>query len=295
MTRQRYRITGMHCQSCVNKVRIALSPFAPQVQVTLQPPEVQLIGTATALSLSQLNLALQQAGQYQLMPNQEEISSADNGDLALSPTKLNRGEALLAGLSKFDDDFIGALSNDAASANPTKARQQSTSAKASDGDTRSWLATYRPLLIVFGYIVLTTSLSQLNQATWSWMLWMQHFMAMFFLVFSFFKMLDIASFANSYAMYDLLAMRVKSYGYVYPFIELGLGLAYLTGWQMHAVNWLTLVVMGFSSLGVIRSVLNKQKIRCACLGAVFNLPMSFITIVEDLLMVAMAAAMLIWI
>ncbi len=238
MTIQRYRITGMHCQSCVNKVRIALSPFAPQVQVTLQPPEVRLMGAPTALSLSQLNLALQQAGQYQLMP-----------------------------------------SNDAPS----------------DGATRSWLATYRPLLIVFGYIVLTTSLSQINQANFDGMLWMQHFMAMFFLVFSFFKMLDIASFANSYAMYDLLAMRVKSYGYVYPFIELGLGLAYLTGWQMHAVNWLTLVVMGFSSLGVIRSVLNKQKIRCACLGAVFNLPMSFITIVEDLLMVAMAAAMLIWI
>jgi hypothetical protein len=55
----------------------------------------------------------------------------------------------------------------------------------------------------------------------------------------------------------------------------------------------TIIVMGFSSLGVVRAVMNKQKIRCACLGAVFNLPMSTITIIEDLLMVAMAAWMLV--
>ena len=117
-------------------------------------------------------------------------------------------------------------------------------------------------------------------------------MAMFFLVFSFFKLLDIGAFANSYAMYDLLAMRFKPYGYVYPFIELALGLAYLTGVNLTITNLVTFVVMGFSSLGVIQSVLRKQKIRCACLGAVFNLPMSSVTIVEDLLMVVMAAWML---
>jgi hypothetical protein len=50
--------------------------------------------------------------------------------------------------------------------------------------------------------------------------------------------------------------------------------------------------MGFSSIGVIQSVLDKRKIRCACLGAVFNLPMSTVTIIENLLMVVMAAFML---
>lgn len=51
--------------------------------------------------------------------------------------------------------------------------------------------------------------------------------------------------------------------------------------------------MGFSSIGVIQSVLNKKTIQCACLGAVFNLPMSTVTIVEDLLMVVMAGIMLV--
>jgi hypothetical protein len=50
--------------------------------------------------------------------------------------------------------------------------------------------------------------------------------------------------------------------------------------------------MGFSSIGVIQSVLNKKKIQCACLGAVFNLPMSTVTIIEDLLMVSMAVYMI---
>jgi hypothetical protein len=90
----------------------------------------------------------------------------------------------------------------------------------------------------------------------------------------------------------VLAKRAPVYGYIYPFIELALGLAFLTGWNPTFTNWATLIVMGFSSIGVMQSVLNKQKIRCACLGAVFNLPMSTVTIVEDLLMVAMSALLL---
>jgi hypothetical protein len=49
--------------------------------------------------------------------------------------------------------------------------------------------------------------------------------------------------------------------------------------------------MGVSIIGVLQSVLKKQKIRCACLGAVFNIPMSTITIMEDALMILMSAVM----
>lgn len=54
------------------------------------------------------------------------------------------------------------------------------------------------------------------------------------------------------------------------------------------MNAVTAVVMGVSLLGVLKAVLSKQAIRCACLGTVFNLPMSTVTIVEDGLMLAMA-------
>lgn len=165
-------------------------------------------------------------------------------------------------------------------------------------ETASWLSTYYPLLLIIGYILLTTMTIEFVQSTgdlsqFSMHRWMIIFMAGFFLVFSFFKLLNIQAFASSYAMYDLLAQRVPSYGLIYPFIELALGLAYLLRWQPTITNSITLVVMTFSSIGVIRAVLNKQKIRCACLGSVFNLPMSTITIIEDLTMAAMAAWMLI--
>ena len=117
-------------------------------------------------------------------------------------------------------------------------------------------------------------------------------MAGFFLVFSFFKLLDVGGFANSYRMYDIVAKAVPGYGFVYPFIELALGAAYLTSFQPFLTNTVTLVVMGVSLVGVVQSVVNKRKIRCACLGSVFNLPMTTVTIVEDSLMIGMAAVML---
>ena len=157
----------------------------------------------------------------------------------------------------------------------------------------SWFTTYKPLILIFAYISLVALIVEYMQGSFEVHRFMPNFMAGFFLVFSFFKLLNLQGFADSYAMYDLLAMRFKAYGYLYAFIELGLGLSYLLNWQPIITNWLTLIVMTFSSLGVIRAVLNKQKIRCACLGAVFNLPMSTVTIIEDLLMAAMALWMLI--
>ena len=66
------------------------------------------------------------------------------------------------------------------------------------------------------------------------------------------------------------------YGFIYPFIELALGISYLTALNPTFTNAATILVMGISSIGVIRSVLNKQKNQCACLGALFNLPLSIV-------------------
>ena len=118
-------------------------------------------------------------------------------------------------------------------------------------------------------------------------------MAGFFLVFSFFKILDLAGFANSYAMYDVIARRLPVYGFVYPAIELALGLAYTVAPNHVVTSIVTLVVMVVSLVGVVQAVLSKQKIKCACLGAGFNLPMTSVTIIEDSLMAVMAALMLV--
>lgn len=167
-----------------------------------------------------------------------------------------------------------------------------------DKAPKTWFETYRPLLLIFSFITGVSIIKAFHSdifeiAHFSWMHFMNNFMAGFFIVFSFFKFLNLKAFAESYAMYDLLAMKIPTYGFIYPFIELGLGLAYLTSFQPQFTNWATVIIMGFSSIGVIQSVVDKRKIRCACLGTVFNLPMSTVTIIEDLLMVGMAILMLI--
>ena len=80
-------------------------------------------------------------------------------------------------------------------------------------------------------------------------------------------------------------------GLVYAFIELALGISYLLKFNPLANNAITFIVMTVS-IGVLQSVLNKRKIKCACLGSVLNLPMSTITILEDALMISSAAMMI---
>jgi hypothetical protein len=105
-------------------------------------------------------------------------------------------------------------------------------------------------------------------------------------------MLDLKGFANSYSMYDIVAKKFTSWGYIYAFLELSLGLAFAVNFEPVITNTFTAVLMSVSLIGVLQSVLNKKKIQCACLGAVFNLPMSTVTIIEDGLMIAMSITML---
>ena len=158
--------------------------------------------------------------------------------------------------------------------------------------TKSWFETYKPILLIFFYILLVTSLVQIQNTKFDFMLAMRHFMSGFFLIFSFFKLLNLKGFAESYVMYDVLAKRIPVWAYLYVFIELGLGIAFLVNFNPILTNSITVVVMSISIIGVLQSVLNKKKIQCACLGAVFNLPMSTVTIIEDVLMIGMSGIML---
>jgi cation transport ATPase len=166
------------------------------------------------------------------------------------------------------------------------------SATGDDAEPSSWLSTYQPLLLIAGYIAIASFAGTTTASGINWRAWMMNFMAGFFLVFSAFKFLNLRGFADAYAGYDLLAKRWYGYGLVYPFLELGLGVAYLFRIAPDATNVATLVLMGFSSLGVVSALLAKRRIVCACLGTVLKLPMSTVTLVEDLGMAAMAAAML---
>jgi len=159
-------------------------------------------------------------------------------------------------------------------------------------DSNNGWVTYKPVLLIFLYITFVTGLIQIVGEKFDWMEWMRHFMAGFFLVFSFFKMLNLKGFAQSYTMYDLIAKRFPGWAYVYACTELALGIAFLINFNPLITNSITFIVMSISIIGVLQSVLNKKKIQCACLGAVFNLPMSTITIIEDGIMILMSGWMI---
>lgn len=147
--------------------------------------------------------------------------------------------------------------------------------------------TYYPLFVIVSYIVLATVLS----SVWNGIGAMSLFMWYFFLFFSLFKMLDVPAFAMAYKKYDVLAASIPWWGKLYPFVELILAGFYLSWYANKAVHSVTAVLMLVGLIGVTRSVLNKQKIKCACLGTGFNLPMSTITIIEDAVMILMAVGM----
>jgi len=161
-----------------------------------------------------------------------------------------------------------------------------------EGDKKSFWTAYKPILLVFAYLLGASILNEIHNGSFNLMRFMQIFMGGFFLVFSFFKLLDLKGFAYSYMTYDIVAKQWLGWGFIYPFVELLLGLAYMFHFEPSITHIVTIVVMSISSIGVIQSLLNKRKIQCACLGTVFNLPMSNITLIEDLLMILMAAASL---
>lgn len=171
------------------------------------------------------------------------------------------------------------------------------SIKVSDSLSETSSNQYYPLFLIAGFITVVSLLTSFQQGTYvlenfEIEMFLHNFMTGFFLVFSFFKLLDIKSFAESFQMYDLLAAKLPVYGKVYPFIELGLGILCLIHFQLYYVYLADIIIMGFGALGVIKSVLDKRKIRCACLGSVFNLPMSTITIIENSLMVMIGIILL---
>jgi hypothetical protein len=155
------------------------------------------------------------------------------------------------------------------------------------------LKNFLPLITIFAIIILFTVTKQMIAVTWTAQDAMQDFMGAFFVVFGCFKLFNLNAFAESYAIYDLIAKRVTWYAFAYPFIEVTLGALYVLRLYPTFTNWITLVISVISALGVAQALSNNELITCACLGMVFKMPMTYVTLFEDLLMAGMAIFMLV--
>lgn len=157
-------------------------------------------------------------------------------------------------------------------------------------ENKSKLQQLKPLLLIIFYIASASAL--LHYKDWAWSAFMLDFMGLFYIVFSFFKMLDLKGFPESFSMYDPLAKRVPAYGWIYPFIETALGLMFLMRFEVEIALIITLVILGITTIGVTKTLLDKKSIRCACLGTALKLPMTEATFIENAIMIIMAILML---
>ena len=156
---------------------------------------------------------------------------------------------------------------------------------------KSKLQQLKPLLLIFIYLFSASFL--INYKDWNTGETMLDFMGLFYIVFSFFKFLDLRGFPESFRMYDPLAKVLPSYGWIYPFIELALGIMFLLRIQITTALIITILILGLTTIGVTKTLLDKKSIRCACLGTALKLPMTEATFIENFIMLIMAVTMLI--
>lgn len=151
---------------------------------------------------------------------------------------------------------------------------------------------YVPLLVILTVTLLAAMVRQTGSpGSWQWMAWMHDFMGLFLVVFAMFKLFDLPGFADGFQMYDLLAKPLRPYAFVYPFIELVLGLGYLAHWRPSVIYGSTVAVMVFGSLGVLNALRKGLDLQCACMGTILKVPLSTVALLEDIGMAVMAAAM----
>ncbi len=103
------------------------------------------------------------------------------------------------------------------------------------------------------------------------------------------KLQDLESFSTMFLNYDLLARREVRYAYLYPFGETGAGLLMIAG----ALTWLSVPVALFIGLvgavSVFKAVyIDRRELKCACVGGGSNVPLGFVSLTENVMMVAMA-------
>lgn len=155
-----------------------------------------------------------------------------------------------------------------------------------------WKA-YIPLIVIVSVTLLAAAAKQLHYGgTVNLKDAMHDWMGFFLLVFAMLKLFDLSGFADGFQLYDLLAKRSRPYAFIYPFLELALGLGYLAQWQPTTVYIATIVILGFGAVGVLTALAKGLDVKCACMGSTLNVPLSTVAVVEDLGMVLMALTML---
>lgn len=153
------------------------------------------------------------------------------------------------------------------------------------------LSNYAPLLVLICVSILV-AMSVGHALGGGLRAGMSAYMGFFLSVFALLKLFDLKGFADGFHMYDLFASRWRPYGYVYPFLELGLGLAWFAMAAPVLTAALTIALFAFGAVGVVKAMSRHLDIDCPCMGNVLRAPLSAVTLTEDVAMIGMGLVML---
>ena len=209
-------------------------------------------------------------------------------EVTIASVNLEKSEVIIEMSSHISTEKLQNALSDKYSISEKNIFNISSGIKAKD---KSDLQQLFPLFLIFSYIITASIL--LNNNPWDGASFMLDFMGLFYIVFSFFKLLDLKGFPESFKMYDPLAKVFPAYGWVYPFIEVALGMLFLMRIEIPIALITTLIILGITTIGVTKTLLNKKTIQCACLGTALKLPMTKATFIENSIMIVMAIIMLI--
>lgn len=155
--------------------------------------------------------------------------------------------------------------------------------------------TYRPVAALFAMTALMAlAASQAVYATPFTLHAAEWFVAFSMAVLALLKLQNVESFATMFLNYDLLAKRWVPYSYVYPFAEGLAGILMIAGVAVWASVPIALVIGGIGAVSVIKAVyIDRRELKCACVGGSSNVPLGFLSLTENLMMIGMALWMLI--
>ena len=154
--------------------------------------------------------------------------------------------------------------------------------------------TYQPVIAVFA-VTLAMAL------TTCWALpggleiirVLELFIAFSMCVLGILKLQDLQSFATGFVQYDLVARRYVPYSYIYPFVEAGAGALMIAGLFTWIAAPAALIVSTIGAVSIIKAAyIEKRDLKCACVGGGSNVPLGFISLTENLMMMAMAVWMM---
>ncbi|MBU2956382.1 glutaredoxin [Paracoccus sp. 1_MG-2023] len=147
--------------------------------------------------------------------------------------------------------------------------------------------TYRPVIAIFGVALLMAAAVTILTEGPAWAT-IPRFAAIAMVLLGLQKLQDVESFSTMFLNYDLMAQRAVPYAYAYPWLETGTGILMIAGVFPWLSGPVAMFIGGVGAYSVWKAVwVEKRELKCACVGGGSNVPLGFVSMTENLVMLAM--------